>query len=47
MPEKMRIIAGERALQMIAVSTVPKSMGDAIEKRVGSRGGHAWFQIEN
>lgn len=42
-PEKMRIIDGERVPQMIAVSTVHKGMGDAIEGRVGSRGGCAWF----
>lgn len=46
-PEKMRIIGGERVPQMIAVLAVYKSMGDAIERRVGSRGGCAWFQIEN
>lgn len=45
-PEKMRIIGGERVPQMIVVSTVHKGMGDAIEGRVGSRGGCAWFQIE-
>lgn len=47
MPEKMRITGGERVSQMIAVSTVPKSMGDALRRRVGSRGDCAWFQLEN
>lgn len=42
-PERMRIIGGEKVLQIVAVSTVHKSMGDAIERRVGSRGGCAWF----
>lgn len=31
-PEKIRIIGGERVRQMIAVSTVHKGMGDAVEK---------------
>lgn len=46
-PEKMRITGGERVPQMIAVLTVHESRGDAIERKVGSRGGCAWFQAEN
>lgn len=42
-PEKMGITGRERVLQMIAVSTVHKSMGDALGRRLGSRGGCAWF----
>lgn len=42
-PEKMGITGRERVLQMIAVSTVHKSMGDAVGRRLGSRGGCAWF----
>lgn len=30
-PAKIRIIGGERVLQMIAVFTVHKGMGDAVE----------------
>lgn len=42
-PEKMGITGRERVLQMISVSTVHKSMGDALGRRLGSRGGCAWF----
>lgn len=46
-PEKIISIGGERVPQMIPVSTVHKSLGGAIERRVGSRGGCAWFQTES
>lgn len=32
---------------MIAVSTVHNSMGDALGRRVGSRGGCVWCQLGN
>lgn len=47
MPEKMRVLGGEIFLQIIAVSTVRNSMGGALEKRVGHRGGCVWCQLEN
>lgn len=46
MPEKMRALGGERFLQIIAVSTVHNSVGDALEKRVGHRADCVWCQLE-
>ena len=43
----MRVVGGEGFLQMIALSTAHNSMGDALRRRVGSRGGCVWCQLEN
>lgn len=43
----MKAVGEERFLQMIAVSTAHSSVGDALGRRVGSRGGCVWCQLEN
>lgn len=46
-PEKMRVVVGGSFLQTIAVSTGHNSVGDALGRRVDSRGGCVWCQLGN
>jgi len=43
----MIVVGRERFLQIITVSTAHSSMGDALVRRLGSRGGCVWCQLED